>query len=61
MKKGKIVVGAILILIAVWLAFISPTSSVGAKFLGGGIVAIIGISSIVSGSMKEGPKKEKEE
>ena len=61
MNTGKIMIGAIVLLVAVWLAFINPTNSLTARFLGGGIVGIVGIFIIISGFKKEGSKKKQEQ
>ena len=43
MSSGKIILGIILILVAIWMFIWMPTESLWAKYLGGAIVAIIGI------------------
>ena len=60
MKSGKIVFGLILLLVAIYLAFLMDTESMGAKFIGGGILAILGIGSIIAAFVgkKEAPKSE---
>lgn len=61
MNIGKIVIGAILLLVAIYV-FIAMTS-VAARFVGGGILAILGLVLVITGLKKtetetEIPKKE---
>ena len=57
MDIRKIVLGAILLVIAVYL-FIAM-EGLAARLVGGGIVAILGIASIVSAFIKKVKKKKK--
>jgi len=57
MDIGKIVFGAILLLVAVYL-FIAM-EGLAARLIGGGIVAILGIASIVKAFIEEPKKKKK--
>ena len=54
MSTGKIIIGAILIVIAIYL-FISIESFAG-RFVGGGILAILGLAEIITGIIKNGEK-----
>lgn len=56
MHVGKIVWGAILILIALYLIIFLTNPA--ARFIGGGIVAILGLASLITGLMKKKEKKE---
>ncbi len=47
MNLGKILVGAIVLIIAVWL-FLNVADP-AAKYVGGGILALIGLLSLISG------------
>ena len=58
MKARKIIVGLILIVIAVYL-FIA-TESFAARFIGGGIVAILGLASVLAGLVGKGEVKKEE-
>jgi predicted tellurium resistance membrane protein TerC len=53
MKIGKIVVGLILIAVAIWMAAGMETDNAMVKYLGGGIVAIIGIALVAKALMKK--------
>ena len=55
MNIGKIVIGAILIVIAVYL-FIS-IENLAVRFVGGGILAILGLAELTLGLIKNGENK----
>ena len=52
MSSGKIILGIILILVAIWMFIWMPTESLWLKYLGGAIVAIIGIVLLATGKKK---------
>ncbi|WP_255335024.1 hypothetical protein [Methanosarcina sp. KYL-1] len=51
MVNGKVVGGAILVVIAVWVYMIIPDYT--AKFVGGAILGILGIALLISGLKRE--------
>jgi len=51
MKSGKIVWGAILVVVALYLIIF--LTSPAARFIGGGVILILGIASIVGGLSKK--------
>jgi putative Mn2+ efflux pump MntP len=53
MNTGKLMVGAIVIAVAVWMMFLMPTDSPTAKYLGGTIVAIVGVAMLIEGFKKK--------
>jgi len=51
----KLVIGVILIIIVIYL-FIS-VENLAVKFVGGGILAILGLAELITGLIKNGDKK----
>jgi len=56
MKTRKLVVGAILLLIGLWMIFSLDNSA--ARWIGGGIVVILGVAKLVMGYKGEGKKEQ---
>ena len=53
MNAGKIVFGLILLVVAAYLMIFME--SVGARFFGGGILAVLGLASVITGFIKKKP------
>lgn len=51
MKTGKMVIGAIVLLVGFWMLFALGNGFV--RYLGGGIVTILGVLMLVSGYKKD--------
>jgi len=54
MNAGKVVIGIILIVIAIWM--LMSLENTTARYLGGGIVIIVGIFLLVKGLKRSGMK-----
>ncbi|MFY1110991.1 MAG: hypothetical protein AB3K77_04820 [Methanosarcinaceae archaeon] len=51
MDTGKVIVGAILLIIAIWVFL--TMSDFTARFVGGGVLGILGLVLLIQGSKKQ--------